>query len=320
MNDFKQLIGQSQAIELINNAIAYNRIAPAYLFVGTAGVGRGLAAKCFTCCLLCLEFPLDKHSSIRQKVLDGNHPDLLWVQPTYQHQGKLLTCAEAEEAGLKRKSPPQIRIEQIREITRFISRPPLEAVRTVVIIEDAHTMTESAANALLKTLEEPGRTTLILIAPSTDSLLPTLVSRCQCIRFSRLSFSDMKRVLQHNNYEVILNYPELLGIAQGSPGEAIAAYTQLQALPNELNHRLTQLPKTPIDALELAKLLTQELDTQVQLWLIDYLQYAYWQKSNNKKLLQSLEKARQSLLAYVQPRLVWECTLLEMSNFKNVNL
>ncbi len=75
-------------------------------------------------------------------------------------------------------------IEQIREITNFLSRPPLESSRSVVVIEQADTMTESAANALLKTLEEPGKATLILIAPSPSSLLPTLVSRCQHIPLS----------------------------------------------------------------------------------------------------------------------------------------
>ncbi|ACK71566.1 DNA polymerase III, delta prime subunit [Gloeothece citriformis PCC 7424] len=315
MNDFTQLIGQGQAIELLQCAIASNRIAPAYLFVGAAGVGRGLAAKCFSCSLLSHHFPPQQQSLIRPKILAGNHPDLLWVQPTYQHQGKFLTALEAEEAGLKRKSPPQIRIEQIRDITRFLSRPPLEALRTVVVIEDAQTMTESAANALLKTLEEPGRCTLILIAPSTDSLLPTLVSRCQRIPFSRLSDPDMEIILQNNDYENILKYPELLGIAQGSPGEAISAYTQLQNLPDELKGSLRQFPKNVMQGLELAKKLTQELDTQMQLWLVDYLQYFYWEQWKNKKLLDVLEKTRQCLLAYVQPRLVWEWTFLELSQF-----
>ncbi|WP_013324000.1 DNA polymerase III subunit delta' [Gloeothece verrucosa] len=314
MSDFKKLVGQLAAIELLQCAIVYNRIAPAYLFVGAAGVGRGLAAKCFTCCLLSLGLPIRQHLLIAHKVDQGNHPDLLWIQPTYQHQGKFLTAAEAQEAGLKRKSPPQIRIEQIREITRFLARPPLEAPRTVVVIEEAHTMTEAAANALLKTLEEPGRSTLILIAPSSDLLLPTLVSRCQRIPFSRLSDGEMTTVLKNNGYEIILNYPELLGIAQGSPGEAIAAYEQLQSFPEALKNRLNHLPKTPIDALELAKILAQELDTQTQLWLVDYLQYSYWQKWKNQQLLKVLEKTRQGLLAYVQPRLVWECTWLEISN------
>lgn len=89
---------------------------------------------------------------------------MLWIAPTYSHQGKLLSAAEATAAGVKRKAPPQIRIEQIREISQFLSRPPLLGDRAVIVIEQAQTMVEGAANALLKTLEEPGKATIIPIA------------------------------------------------------------------------------------------------------------------------------------------------------------
>jgi DNA polymerase-3 subunit delta' len=308
------LLGQPQAMELLERAIALRRIAPAYLFVGAAGIGRGLAAKYFCQCLLSLELREEKQTLMEKRMSEGNHPDLLWVQPTYQHQGQFLTAKEAETAGLKRKAPPQLRIEQIRQIIQFLSRPPLEASRAVVVIEDAQTMTEAAANALLKTLEEPGQATLILIAPSVDSLLPTLVSRCQRIPFYRLAPKAMKQVLQQTGYQDILQSPELLAIAEGSPGEAIAIFEQLKAIPSELRQSLTKLPKNPLKALELAKMIEQELDTQAQLCLLDYLQYFYGNKNHQKDLLKCFEKARQCLLSYVQPRLVWECTLLNLTN------
>jgi DNA polymerase-3 subunit delta' len=301
MNSFAQLIGQNQAVELLTQAVAQGRIAPAYLFVGIPGVGRGLAAKGFSQLILG-DFSL------------ANHPDFLWVSPTYQHQGKLLTAAEASAAGVKRKTPPQIRIEQIREITEFLSRPPLKAGRSLVIMEDAQTMTESAANALLKTLEEPGRATLILIAPSTDSLLPTLVSRCQRIPFYRLGITEMEQVLRKNGGEEILAHSELLAMAQGSPGEAFAAFSQLQSTPPALLTKLQGLPKNSRQALELAREIDQSLDNQEQLWLLDYLQYYYWQKYRKKGIIQELEQAKQYLLAYVGCRLVWDCTLLKMVN------
>ena len=312
MNCFTQIIGQNQAIELIQQALAKNRIAPAYLFAGTPGIGRALTAKCFSECLLSFHLTPEQQLLVQKRIKAGNHPDLFWVQPTYQHQGQFLSAKEAEAAGLKRKAPPQIRIEQIRDITQFLSRPPLESPRAVVVIEDANTMTEAAANALLKTLEEPGKATLILVAPSTDSLLPTLVSRCQRIPFYRLSLEQMKQLLKNQGQEEVLSHPELLAISQGSPGEAIAALAQLNAIPEALRQQVIHFPKSPLKALELAKLLDQELDTQTQLWLIDYLQYSYWHKHHKKAILEALEKARQCLLTYVQPRLVWECTLLEI--------
>ena len=253
----------------------------------------------------------------KRRYFAGNHPDLLWVSPTYQHQGKLLTAKEAEESGLKRKAPPLIRIEQIREIGQFLSRPPLEASRAVIVLEEAQSMNEGAANALLKTLEEPGKATLILIAPSVDALLPTLVSRCQRIPFYRLSLSAMEQVLSKTGHEDVLSFPQLLAIAQGSPGEAIAALEQLKAIPENLKQLLTQTQTNARQALEIAKTIDKDLDTQVQLWLVDYLQYSYWQQAVNPKQLKILEKARQYLLAYVQPRLVWECTLLSLLETKD---
>ncbi|MEM8777319.1 MAG: DNA polymerase III subunit delta' [Cyanobacteria bacterium P01_G01_bin.49] len=310
MNHFRQLTGQPQGIELLQQAIAKNRIAPAYLFAGPPGVGRGLGAKCFSQLLLSLHLPEQQQALLQKRVVEGNHPDLYWVEPTYQHQGQLLTIKQAQESGLKRKALPKIRIEQIREITRFLSRPPLEASRSIVVIEAAETMTEAAANGLLKTLEEPGKATLILVAPSADSLLPTLVSRCQKIPFYRLSESDLKTVLRRLGYEEIVNNSEILGLSQGSPGEAIAAWEQLQQIPVELQQKLKQLPQTPLDALALAKVITKALDNSEQLWLINYLQYSYWQTRQNRLFLHQLETAKKQLLSYVQPRLVWECLLL----------
>ena len=311
MTSFPTLIGQSQAVELLNSAIAQNRVAPAYLFAGAPGVGRSLAARYFAGLLLT---PLDRlgqpSPNVPARVQQSNHPDLLWVEPTYLHQGKRLSAAEAAEQGVKRKSPPEIRLEQVREVARFLGRPPLEAPRSVVVLEDAETMAEAAANGLLKTLEEPGRATLILIAPSAESLLPTLVSRCQRIPFRRLDREAIAQVLTQTGNDEILQHPEVLALAQGSPGEAIAQWQQIQAIPPELLEAATQPPQSLRNALDLARQISQALDTESQLWLLDYLQYHYWETQRQPIYLHHLEKARRYLLQYVQPRLVWEVTFL----------
>ncbi|MEB3337025.1 MAG: DNA polymerase III subunit delta' [Leptolyngbyaceae bacterium] len=313
-NPFAPLVGQTQAVELLTQAVLQNRIAPAYLFAGPSGVGRSLAANCF------LELLLAKSgaSSQQHRLQQRNHPDLLWIEPTYLHQGKRVSATEAASLGIKRKAPPQIRLEQVREVAQFLSRPPLEALRSVVVLEHAETMAESAANGLLKTLEEPGQATLILIAPAVEALLPTLVSRCQRIPFHRLPADQMAQVLQTIGQGEILAHPEVLAIAQGSPGSAIAAYTQLQAMPPELLQAVTQIPRSLRAALDLARQIDKALDSEAQLWLVDYLQHRYWLASGQQSsaygtALQSLEKARQALLNYAQPRLVWEVTFLTMS-------
>jgi len=313
-SSFAPLIGQSQAIELLTRAVLQDRIAPAYLFTGAPGVGRGLAARCFAELLLVpassLSSPLSMN--LRQRIQQRNHPDLLWIEPTYLHQGKRFSASEAAELGLKRKSPPEIRLEQIREIARFLSRPPLEADRSLIVLEQAESMAEAAANGLLKTLEEPGRATLILLAPSPESLLPTLVSRCQRVPFQRLDAEAMAQVLTQVGHAEILQHPEVLALAQGSPGAAIVHWQQLQAISAPLLTAVTQIPTSLSQALTLARQISQELDTEAQLWLVDYLQQHYWQQYRRSTLLKCLEDARRYLLQFVQPRLVWEVTLGKM--------
>ena len=306
------LLGQTQAVELLTQSILRQRLAPAYLFYGADGIGKSLAARCFIESILCDRVPESEQALIAQKLRQGNHPDVLWVAPTYSHQGKLLSAAEATAAGVKRKAPPQIRIEQIRDIGRFLSRPPLLGSRAIIAIEQAQTMAEGAANALLKTLEEPGKATIIAIASSVESLLPTIVSRCQQIPFQRLDRSLMVEILTKLGKVEILDRPEIIGLAQGSPGAAIAIWEQLEALPADLLAPLTKLPLTRRQGLELASRIDRELDSLEQLWLVDYLQYIYWQKYRQAQTIATLEQTRAHLLAYVQPRLVWECALLKI--------
>lgn len=331
---FDDLVGQDPAVELLSQAIARDRIAPAYLFVGPSGVGKRLAADRFAEQLLSRRNGYraqkadptapDRQQSddsatsssapdlarLRQRIRQRNHPDLFWVEPTYLHQGRRVSASEAAELGVKRRSPPQIRLEQIREITQFLSRPPLESERAVVVLDKAHTMAEPAANALLKTLEEPGKATLIVLAPGIDALLPTLVSRCQRIPFTRLAAEQMTMVLSRIAEPGILERPDILAIAQGSPGEAIASWKRLQSLDPDLLHTATQPISTLREALTLARQIAKTLDTEEQLWLIDYLQHHYWHQQENPAVLAPLEMARKHLLRYVQPRLVWETTLI----------
>lgn len=315
MTPFDGIVGQDTAIHLLERAIAQQRIAPGYLFAGPEGVGRRRVATGLATLLLGGQ----DHPVIQRRIDHRNHPDLLWVAPTYLHQGKVITPAEAEERGVKRKSPPQIRLEQIRDVARFLSRPPLEAPQAVVVLDGAETMAEAAANGLLKTLEEPGKATVVLLAPDTAALLPTLVSRCQTIPFRRLSPADLATALITQGHGDILQQPELLALAQGSPGAAIAAWETLQRLPREILTAVDPLPSTLRSALDLARLLAKTLDLETQLWLLDYLQQRQWQRwsetgpqgpSPSPMVLQTLETARQRLRQFVQPRLVWEVTLM----------
>jgi DNA polymerase III subunit delta' len=284
---FTTLRGQERAVDLLVRAVAWDRLAPAYLFYGVTGIGKRLAAESFAMAICCSRIAIVDRPPIRQKILGGNHPDILTIEPTYSDRGKLLSAAEAAAAGVKKKTPPQIRVEQIRAIAEFVSRPPLLGERSIAIVEAAHTMAESAANALLKTLEEPGKATIILLAENQDSLLPTIISRGD-----------------------IAAEETIVALSQGSPGMAIAADERLKSIPKELLENLDAGITTNRQALEIAKEIDRDLDGECQLFLIDYLQQTSWQSHPNIQRIEDLERARKMLLSYVQARLVWECTLL----------
>jgi DNA polymerase-3 subunit delta' len=291
----QKIIGQPQAVNILMRAIAQNKLAPAYLFTGVAGVGKRTTARALI-------------QTIKGKVA---HPDVLWVAPTYLDRGRLLTAKEAEEAGVKRKTSPQVRIEQIREVADFLSRPPLFGERSLVVIEAAETMAESASNALLKTLEEPGKGTIILLAPTPASLLPTLVSRCQKVPFYSLSLMDMRAILQGLG---VTELPEnLLLQAGGSVGKALQAQKQLQTIPPELLPSAENLPRTAIAAMQLAKSISQ-LEMEAQMWLADYWQSWLWHQYTHPATVSILEQTKQHLQDFVQPRLAWEVGLSSLVN------
>ena len=306
---FEDLIGQPFAVDLLSAALAQERVAPAYLFAGPEGVGRQLAAVRFLEGLLA-----DGHSSARERrrLHERNHPDLFWVEPTYQHQGRLLTRAEAEEAGLSRRTPPQLRLEQIRDIGRCLARQPVEAKRGMVVIEAAEAMAEAAANALLKTLEEPGHGVLILLTSAPERLLSTIRSRCQLIRFLRLNPEAMAQVLERTG-STAQDAPELLALAAGSPGALIDHRRSLAGLPEGLVQRLDSLPATPMEALALARDLCEALDGEQQLWLIGWWQHRLWRSGRSAVMLKRLDRLRGQLLSFVQPRLAWEVALLDLT-------
>ena len=92
MEAFQDLLGQSKTVELLLQAIKLDRIAPAYLFCGSSGIGRSMATKSFTQLLLTQGLSPDKQALAERKLQTGNHPDLLWVEPTFMKGGELHTA------------------------------------------------------------------------------------------------------------------------------------------------------------------------------------------------------------------------------------
>jgi DNA polymerase-3 subunit delta' len=320
---FADLIGQERALSLLSPALERGRLAPAYLFAGPEGVGRRLAALRF------LEGVIAGPAGdpvLRRRLQQGNHPDLLWVEPTYSHQGRLVALSRAVEEGVSRRSPAQLRLEQVREVGRFLARRPVEARGCLVVIDGAEAMAEAAANALLKTLEEPGHGMLILITAAPEQLLSTIRSRCQQIPFMRLEPSQVAQVLaglpavggeagvsRELSAAAAVDTPELLELAAGSPGALLEHRRQWHELPEGLAGRMLQLGADPLEALALARDLSEALDGEQQLWLLNWWQLALWRRRGDASSLRRLERLRSHLRAHVQPRLAWEVALLDLA-------
>ncbi|BBI30627.1 DNA polymerase III subunit delta' [Cohnella abietis] len=161
---FQQISGQDRAKALLQNALATRKIAHAYLFAGPSGSGRREMANAFAQALFCERGGNDACGECLEcrKILHGNHPDLHVVSP----------------------DGATVKIEQIRVLQRELSYRSVGAGYKVYIIEGAETMTVPAANSLLKFLEEPPSPVVaILISPSAQTVLPTILSRSQLIAF-----------------------------------------------------------------------------------------------------------------------------------------
>lgn len=313
---FGDLVGHALAVQLLKAALQSGRLAPAYLFAGPEGVGRRLAARRF------LEGVVTGGRSqpgLRRRLAQGNLADVLWQEPTYMHQGQAVPASEAEASGVSRRTPPQIRLEQVREVSRFLGRCPIECDRPLVVIEAAEAMAEPAANALLKTLEEPGDGLLILISSAPERLLVTIRSRCQWIPFLPLSATQMEAVLSlgepaPGDAPPARPDPEdLITMAAGSPGALLSHRRQWQRLPEGLADRLGELSPNPLVALELARDISEGLDGEQQVWLLQWWQNKLWRRHRNPRQVTRLEVLRKHLLSHVQPRLAWEVTLLDLA-------
>ena len=316
MNDFKNIYGQDLAIEILKSAISKQQLAPAYLFSGPEGVGRKKTAKVFINAIF--NKNLD-NEFIKKKIESNNHPDLLWVEPSYVVQGKSISQGKARSENISMKSPPQIRLNQIKDIIEFLGKKPFESDRSIVIIEDIERINESASNALLKTLEDTNTGLFILITQRPEKLLSTIRSRCQTVPFIRLNDKDVNQIIHelevlHDKDEIPNEkIKELINFSHGSPGKYLINLQSWLGISNSLRQKLKFKLNNKIELLKLAKEITDELNIEQQLWLIDFEQNINWERERNSDLVNKLEELRKQLLNYVQPRLAWEVTLLELN-------
>lgn len=158
------IIGHQNIISQLRNAVKTERVAGAYLFTGVQGVGKETLACYFANLILCegtddATKPCGVCRACR-KIQNGNHPDLHFIRP----------------------DRTEIKIDQIREMQQQIVFQPLEGPRKIYILTNTERLNNAAANAILKTLEEPPTaSTLMLLTENIETIILTIRSRCQII-------------------------------------------------------------------------------------------------------------------------------------------
>ena len=222
------IVGQSAAVALLQRAIALDRLAHAYAFVGPSGVGRRLTAVAFAQAALCAARGCGT-CAVCRRVAAGQYPDCQVIAPTPPRDNP--------------KGAPMIRIEQIRELERTAALAPLEGGRKVFVVDDAERMTLPTAQALLKTLEEPpARTHLVLVIANPGALPPTVLSRCQRVRFRPLDEADAARLLEDRGVPPGARVL-LARLTQGRPGLAVGV--DLEALRTRRDAALALAAEPP---------------------------------------------------------------------------
>jgi DNA polymerase-3 subunit delta' len=238
---WKRVRGHDALVAAFERAVRRGRLAHAYLFTGPPGVGKRLFAVELAKALLCEDPPAGRFDSCDRcpacvQIDAGTHPDYF-------------------QAGL----PPDLHewpIDQMRELMRAFALKSARGKGKVAVLDDADEFNEAAANAFLKTLEEPPpRSVLILIGSSPDRQLATILSRCQVVRFAPLLETIVADLLRAQGVEDAALVGRLARLSGGSPGQARALADP--ALWDFRRTFLEKLAEPQVDSVGLAKAWTE---------------------------------------------------------------
>ncbi len=202
-NGFKGLIGQEHIVRTLANQISSGRIGHAYLFCGTRGTGKTSAAKIFAKAINCLS-PIDGspcgECEVCKALSDPSNLDILEMDAASNNK-----------------------VENVREIREKIQYPPVSGRYKVYIIDEVHMLTTEAFNALLKTLEEPPKHAVFILATTESHKLPsTILSRCMRFDFRIIPTKDIANLIAGIYDEIGKEYDKdaVMAIARAGAGSA----------------------------------------------------------------------------------------------------
>lgn len=294
---FDGIIGHSRAREVLARSIENNRLNHAYLFLGPSEVGKEMLARAFA------------EELLRR---DGTFTGSLETHPDFTLVGRL----QDEETG---KEKSEISVDQIRELRARLSQSALLPSFKIAIIRDAETLTTSAANAFLKTLEEPqGKTVIILLVRDLRRIPATIRSRAQLIRFRLVNVELIRRALLTQGLERSVTL-RILSHTFGRPGRALHLASdpnELKKFENELALRerlvegdLSLRMKWIESRLKGAK--QADLTEEWSLWRRIFRERLIKQTNlATVKILKRIDEAEEAVRHHVDPRLAFEFFLI----------
>ena len=329
---FSEIVGQENVTKVLKNQIKSNKISHAYIFSGSRGTGKTSAAKVFSRAINCLNIidgePCNE-CSVCKSILEGNMTDVIEMDAASNNS-----------------------VENIRQIRQEVVYATIDVKYRVYIIDEVHMLTTSAFNALLKTLEEPPKNVVFILATTEQHKIPvTILSRCLKFDFNRVSDKDiisrLKYVLKEEKIEYEQEALEYIAkLADGalrdalsildrclSESKEILKYEKIVEIVGAIDKNLIKELTNNIyefksnDAIKIIDGVIQkgkdlrQLVIQITESFLEILTNENLDESKNKKrtieIIDRLSKLDNDLKQTTKPEIVLKATIVELCNFKN---
>ena len=329
LSGFRDIVGQEQIKEHLQNALAGGKISHAYILNGEKSSGKEFIARVFAMALQCEQGGNDPCGECRscKQALSGNQPDIIRVT---------------------HEKPGTISVDDIRlQLNHDVAIKPYSSRRKVYIVNEAEKMTPQAQNALLKTLEEPPEyAVILLLTTNVNSLLPTILSRCIVLNMKPVSDILLKRYLMEQLQIPDYKAEVCVAFARGNVGKAkaLAVSEEFENIKGEVLSVLKNIQDMELQEIVAAikrineyKLEVNDYLDMMAIWYRDVLLFKATKDADSlifreelstirkvagrcsyegiENVIQSLEKAKTRLNANVNFDLAMQLLLLDMKEF-----
>ena len=280
---FESVVGQNTIIKTLQNSVKNSSFSHAYMFFGPRGVGKTTASKIFARAINCLE-PINGDAC-------GNCKNCL-----HSFEKECVDIIEIDAASNNG-------VDEIRELKNKISLVPAELRYKVYIIDEVHMLSIGAFNALLKTLEEPPSHAVFILATTDPQKVPeTIISRCQCFSFKRISDDMIVERLKFvcDSEKILINEDVLTEIAVSSDGGLRDALGALDKLASYTNEVITVEDFAELNGMITKKVLSKFCDCVFNCDLTAVLGFINTFNSEGKNLIQIMSQ----LMHYLRNNIV----------------